>query len=295
MSGDKDAAAGAAAIMAEVAAADLSPIHDLVLGDAGALLELVAQHELDAVGRYADSLVASAELSEAGPDWRLSDETPYVMPNFSHGTAGVSFALARAAEALERPDLRAVAEAGARRLLALGLHDDGRVAVPMTLPPHPRSTTYAMGWCHGPTGTVALFALLARDDEQWRPAINGCLEAVRQSGIPQRRYPGFWDNIGQCCGTASVGELALDRYQATGDEQWLTWADTLADDVMSRAIDQGSGYAWSNTEHTADPPELTPEPGYMQGAAGIAAFLLRLVRVHKSGADAQRVAWPDRV
>ena len=46
------------------------------------------------------------------------------------------------------------------------------------------------------------------------------------------------DNIGQCCGTASVGELALDRYQATGDEQWLTWADTLADDVMSRAIDQ---------------------------------------------------------
>jgi hypothetical protein len=33
----------------------------------------------------------------------------------------------------------------------------------------------------------------------------------------------------------------------------------------------------------------------MQGTAGIAAFLLRLVRVHETGRDAQRVAWPDRV
>jgi hypothetical protein len=56
--------------------------------------------------------------------------------------------------------------------------------------------------------------------------------------IPERQYPGFWDNIGQCCGTAGVGELALDRYQATGDEQWLTWSDALAEDIMKRTVEQ---------------------------------------------------------
>ena len=295
VSDDREAADGAEAIVSEVAAAELSPIHDLLAGDAGAMLELAVHHEVEAVGRYADSLVACAEFSDSGPDWRLHDAMPYIMPNFSHGTAGVSFALARAAEALERLDLRELAEAGAQRLLALGRHDDGRVAIPMTLPPHARSTSTAWGWCHGPTGTVQLFALLARDDERWQPAVNGCLDAIRQSGLPQRRYPGFWDNIGQCCGTAGVGELALDRFQATGDEEWLSWADTLAEDVLNRTVDRDSGYAWQNTEHTADPPELAAEPGYMQGAAGIAAFLLRLVRVHETGRDAQRVAWPDRV
>jgi lantibiotic modifying enzyme len=295
VSGDVAAADGAAAIMADVAAAELSPIHDLLGGEAGALLELIAHNELDAVGRYADGLVACAEASESGPDWRLHDEVPYIMPNFSHGNAGVAFALARAADELDRPDLRAVAEAGAHRLLALGMRDDGRVGVPKTVPPQPRSQSQSWGWCHGPTGTVQLFIFLARRDEHWRPAMNGCLEAVRLSGIPQRTYPGFWDNIGQCCGTAGVGELALDRYQATGDDQWLSWADMLADDIMDRAVEQQPGFTWSNTEHTADPPELAPEPGFMQGTAGIAAFLLRLVRVHETGRDAQRVAWPDRV
>lgn len=37
-----------------------------------------------------------------------------------------------------------------------------------------------------------------------------------------------------------------------------------------------AGVAWSNTEHTRTPAELPPEPGFMQGAAGIAGWLARL-------------------
>ena len=36
------------------------------------------------------------------------------------------------------------------------------------------------------------------------------------------------------------------------------------------------GASWSNTEHTRTPPGLPPEPGFMQGAAGIAGWLSRL-------------------
>ena len=28
------------------------------------------------------------------------------------------------------------------------------------------------------------------------------------SGLPARRYPGFWDNVGQCCGSAGVADFS---------------------------------------------------------------------------------------
>ena len=49
-----------------------------------------------------------------------------------------------------------------------------------------------------------------------RPAVRRCDPAARP-----RLYAGFWDNLGQCCGTAGVGEMALDKYQQTGDKRWL--------------------------------------------------------------------------
>jgi hypothetical protein len=100
-----------------------------------------------------------------------------------------------------------------------------------------------------------------------------------RSGEP-RLYPGYWDNLARCCGTAGVGQLLIDRYQATGGVALLDWADSLATDVNARAVAPTSGVTWANTEHTRIPPELRPEPGFMQGAAGIAAWLARLHALH---------------
>jgi hypothetical protein len=88
--------------------------------------------------------------------------------------------------------------------------------------------------------------------------------------------------------------MALDRYQETGDPQWLAWARTLAADVLGRCIAGQDGVRWSNTEHKASPPELEPAVGWMQGAAGIAGWLLRLARLQQDGPAAARVWWPDR-
>ena len=148
---------------------------------------------------------------------------------------------------------------------------------PAQVPPEPGGSAVSYGWCHGPTGTVRLFVLLNEIDPQprWQGAIDACLQALRDSRIPERLYPGYWDNLARCCGTAGVGQLLLDRYQATGDPALLDWAGTLAGDVTGRAVTTARGVAWANTEHTATPPELPPEPGLMQGAAGIAAWLAR--------------------
>ena len=55
-----------------------------------------------------------------------------------------------------------------------------------------------------------------------------------------------------------------------------------------------AGARWRFVEHRQDPPLLPPGTSWMQGAAGIAAFLLRLARVIDNGLDAPVVDRPDQ-
>jgi lantibiotic modifying enzyme len=255
---------------------------DIISGDAGILLALLADGSgsgsvVQAAHVLADRLVEAAEPGPDGPHWRMEAGGGAIMPGFSHGTAGVAYALAAAGRRLNRPDLVDVATRGAGALLAIG-HHRGGWAVPLTIPPRPGRPAVNYGWCHGPTGTVRLFTLLNDIDPQprWQHASDACLQAVRDSRLPARLYPGYWDNLARCCGTAGVGQLLLDRYQATGNSALLDWSGTLAADVLARALTSSNGVTWSNTEYTRDPAELPPEPGLMQGTAGIAGWLARL-------------------
>ena len=299
-----------ASIAALAAAGPGRGSRDLLEGDAGVLLVLAGgagAEQLPAAGELAGRLVADAVWPDGQPDWPAGREDdhdpasgePACTPNFSHGAAGIAYALAAASVPLRRPDLLAVAAAAGRRLVRLGARPDGAnwtLAVPYRIPPAPGEPRFSYGWCHGPTGSVRLFQLLDRlqPGEGWDEAVAAALRAIRASGLPVRLYPGFWDNLGQCCGTAGVGELALDRYQDTGDGSWLSFAIELAGDVLDRRIADAAGVRWSHTEHRAQPPELEPSIGWMQGAAGIAGWLLRLARVEREGPGATRLRWPDR-
>jgi lantibiotic modifying enzyme len=294
-----DAAAQVTAQLADrvLAAAD-GPVGctDIISGDAGILLALVADGSANAARAahvLAGRLVAAAEPGPDGPQWRMTADWPYVMPGFSHGTAGTAYALAAAGRALDRTDLLDAARRGAGTLIAMGQHDGGW-AVPLAVPPRPNAPAVNYGWCHGPAGAVQLFVLLDEIDPQprWRRAIDACLQALRDSQLPLRLYPGYWDNLARCCGTAGVGQLLLDRYQATGDPAMLDWAGTLAADVTGRTVITPQGITWSNTEHTATPPELPPQPGFMQGAAGIAGWLARLHALRRSGGQPASVPRP---
>lgn len=253
---------------------------DVISGDAGILLALLADDSGAAVRAahvLASRLAEAGEPDPAGLHWRMAADWEYLMPGFSHGTAGVAYALAAAGRTLNRIDLVDVATRGADALLAAG-HHPGGWAVPHAIPARPGGPAVSYGWCHGAAGTVRLFVLLNEIDPQprWQHAIGACLQALRDSRLPLRLFPGYWDNLARCCGTAGVGQLLLDRYQATGDTALLDWAGTLAADVLARSAATPHGLTWSNTEYTRVPPELPPEPGFMQGAAGIAGWLARL-------------------
>jgi hypothetical protein len=43
----------------------------------------------------------------------------------------------------------------------------------------------------------------------WQEAYFGCIETLLRSGLPRARSDGFWNNGGQCCGPAGVGESIL--------------------------------------------------------------------------------------
>ncbi len=278
---------------------------DLMSGKAGVLLILVTLPGTAAQGNagvrqvaadLADQLIADAQWIDGLPDWYPRRDQHVFQPNFSHGLAGIGYAFAAAGRALARPDLLDIATLAARRLIQLGTQPDGSLAVPHSIPLADPRAPVSYGWCHGATGTLRLFELLdrAQPGAGWSGYAGACRRAVRASGLPARLYPGFWDNLGQCCGTAGVGEMALDHYQRTGDKDWLGWAEALAVDVLNRSVTDESGVTWAHTEHRLDPADVEPAVGFMQGTAGIASWLLRLSRVQREGPDAAVTWWPDR-
>lgn len=286
-------------------------IHDLTLGTAGVLLAALwarrhgAARADDVAMQAAAVLLADAETLPTGSNWlmvprRFLAEAPAVeMPNLSHGLAGIATVLAVAGAELGRPELTEAARRGAEHLIAIGDRSGGGFVVPRRIPGVADLEEVTYTWCHGPAGTSLLFAALERagvpdvageSPEAWR---RRCLHSVRTSGIPARLRPGFWDNDGRCCGTAGVGEVLLDSWQLGGNDGDLQLALRLADALVERAVREQDRACWRFVEHRNAEPLLPPGVGWMQGAAGIAAFLFRVSRVLRDGRAAEAVARMD--
>ncbi|MEU0785046.1 lanthionine synthetase LanC family protein [Streptomyces sp. NPDC006173] len=285
-----------------------APLNDIIMGTAGVVMTAVwARGEFaDAIAtRGGEALLRTADRTEAGLDWGISPKSAWRAPNYSHGTAGVAAALAVAGASLGRADFVEAAAEGARHVLSVGLLDNDGFVVPHTIPPSKREVeplTYT--WCHGPAGTSHLFSALSyagvtevagfRVDELRRR----CLNSLLTSGVPERLRPGFWDNDGRCCGTAGVGDVLLDAAQDWAgtelSETLLRGARTMGDALVERAIRDGSGARWQFLEHRDDEPLLPPGTAWMQGASGIAAYLLRLARFIETGPNSPVVDRPDQ-
>ena len=285
-----------------------APVTDLIGGAAGVVLAAIwagGEHARQIATAGGEWLLRTADPAEGGLDWGMMPGSPSMSPNYSHGTAGIATALAIAGAALGRADFIAAARQGAQHLLAVGSLDDDGFIVPHTLPYSSRDVepvTYT--WCHGPAGTSHLFAALAQAGVDTVAGLGvtrlrqRCLHSILASGVPQRLRPGFWDNDGRCCGTAGVGDVLLDAAQDCADQaragQLLQAARTMADALAERAISDQAGARWRFTEHRQDPPLLPPGTSWMQGAAGIAAFLLRLARVVQGGPATPVIDRPDQ-
>ena len=57
---------------------------------------------------------------------------------------------------------------------------------------------------------------------------HGIARAILQSGIPEQRTPGFWNNVGICCGSAGVAEFFLNLHRSQPKREYLEFARRLA-------------------------------------------------------------------
>jgi len=187
---------------------------DIISGTAGTGLFLVyAAREWKDPSLLELAVQAGYRLMELGQEegggtkWAMDPDYPRLMPNFSHGTAGISYFLATLYAETKQKQFLDAALSGARYLQSIA-HKDGDVCLIFHHEPDGKDLYY-LGWCHGPTGTAQLFYRLYQvtGDKGWVEWSERCARAILQSGIPEKQTPGFWNNVGQCCGSAGVAEL----------------------------------------------------------------------------------------
>lgn len=272
---------------------------DIVSGASGigfALLDYAERHDHDAARNTA--LAAARHLATLGDPapgglkWRMMPSFERLMPNFSHGTAGVAAFLARAYAVDSDPDLLDAAVQGGRYLEGAGVCDGDGCRI-FHHEPEGEDLFY-LSWCHGPAGTARLFYQLAEStgDDAWLAWLDQGARGIKSFGGPETRSPGYWNNISQCCGDAGVGEYFLALHAMTGEAEHLEYARRIADYIQGRSDDDGGPVrSWTQAEHRSQPELLEAQTGWMQGAAGVGAFFLHLEAAQRG--ESPLVTIPD--
>jgi lantibiotic modifying enzyme len=256
---------------------------DIIAGSAGiGLFLLYAARELKdselrkLAAAAGHQLIALGKPEAGGLKWAMNKDFPRLMPNFSHGTAGVAYFLATLYGETRDKQFLEAALSGARYLQGVA-KTDGDICQIFHNEPNGKDLYY-LSWCHGPAGTARLFYRLSQvtSDKSWMAWVKKSARAILQSGIPEKQTDGFWNNVSQCCGSAGVGEFFLSLYQVTGDKSYLAFTKRVTDNLLVRATSENNGLKWIQAEHRVKPELLVAQTGFMQGASGIGMFLLRL-------------------
>jgi hypothetical protein len=267
---------------------------ELLMGNAGIGLGALHAGDLDLAVTAVTPYLTTADRTRCGVNWAVRP-SPARSHHIAHGTLGIVYALAAVGDAAGRQDMIEMALAGAADVVSRNEADPGGFLVAHSDPPHRPELIdrYSYGWCNGPAGDAQVFRLLAQitRDETWTALSDRCWHTVRESGLPRRIRPGFWDNNARCCGTAGVLALACDRIVERGDA--FDFSNVLVDDLTARATVDEAGARWSNHEHRAASSDLEPSAGWAMGNAGIIRELLRYARLSEGAAAGYAVAWPD--
>jgi lantibiotic modifying enzyme len=273
-------------------------VTDIISGGAGiGLFLLYAARELDDAPSRQLAVLDGKRLIELGMveggglKWAMSPEFKALMPNFSHGTAGVCYFLATLYQETKQKEFLDAALAGTRYLQSIA-DTENNVCLIFHDEPNGKSLYY-LGWCHGPVGTTRLFYRLYQvtGDPRWMDWVKKAARGIMQSGIPEKLTPGFWNNVSQCCGSAGVAEFFLNLYEITHDRHYLEFSKRVTANLLSRATAEKNGVKWIQAEHRVKPDLLLAQTGYMQGAAGIGMWLLHLDAFERGKRD--KISFPD--
>jgi lantibiotic modifying enzyme len=269
-----------------------SDANDIMFGDAGTgLFLLEAGRELGdtalvATGvAVARTLVQRAMPERGGLTWYRGASSRFVLPNFSHGAAGIGMFLARAGHASGDVTLDSAAVLAARYLVAIGRRDSLGFRVPYGWPEPPGgwARPFDIGWAHGPAGTARVFWQLwqATGDSSYLRLVLDCAQAVRSAGLfgsAGSEYGRASFGLNMRFDLAGVADFLADLYAVTGDRAHLRLARAIADTVFARADRADGALRWVAPRYgfmgdAGQPGALT---GYLHGAAGYGLLFLKI-------------------
>jgi lantibiotic modifying enzyme len=256
---------------------------DIISGSAGIGLALLAladeSRDVDARKLASDAgnrLIERGQATDEGLSWLVQPAMPRNYPNFSHGTAGVSYFLSTLSASSRKREHLDAALRGERWLRGrmTTTASGGRMIFHST--PGNEQIFY-LSWCHGPAGTARLYRSLAQvtGEASWDARVGELALAIRDMKVPERS-PGFWNNISQCCGNCGVSEFFVAMHRHSRDAGHLAFAEEIGHDTLARATAEKDGFKWVQAEHRVRPELLVAQTGLMQGAAGVGLAMLHL-------------------
>jgi enterochelin esterase-like enzyme/dienelactone hydrolase len=260
-----------------------SAFNDLLFGDAGTTLFLLwAADRLDhqpsreLAVRAGHALLDRARSEKGGLNWTFRRGAPMVLPNFSHGAAGVGYVLAALHAATGRAEFREGALGAARYLEAVARTQGDTFLVPYGWPDPAWAGVHEIGWAHGAAGTGRFLYRLFQmtGDAAWLERTRGAARGIAES--PRPGDPGHETRIDMRFGTAGAAQFLLGLHRATREPEWLAAADLLIDDLLAKSTVSANGRSWTFPRYAfmERPGEPEAFTGYLHGAAGFGLLLL---------------------
>ncbi len=264
----EDAQRAANLIVPEVIAADRQ--FDVMAGAAGAILGLLALHAetgepavLEKAIACGQHLLAHRISVDGSPRaWKNFEEKP--LTGFSHGAAGIAYALLRLYSATHKcvykeASVEAIAYERSVFKTSAANWPDFRSFAQQTDRPG-----FMVSWCHGAPGIglARLGSLEILDTEEIRQDLEVALQTTQKYGLQGL------DHL--CCGNFGRIEVLLVAAKTLGREELFKTAHLQASVVVALAEQIGAYKLFGNL------PTSVFSPSFFQGTAGIGYGLLRL-------------------
>lgn len=242
--------------------------HDLLFGASGAILALLAAPELEAEPAWrarivtcAEHLLAARVPTASGHRSWPTGEGAAALTGFSHGAAGVAYALARAAAVTGREDFLAAAREGVAYENSQYVAGEGNWLDHRQLPAGGPGMPLC-SWCHGAPGILLGRAagLTALDGPEIRADLDRAAATTRQRPLE------YLDQL--CCGNLGRAEILATAGRLAGRPEWAGHGRQISARIAARARQtEGFGVNWRGGPFHA---------GFFQGVSGIGYHYLQL-------------------
>lgn len=264
----KDARRVANLIAPEIIAEDRQ--FDVMSGAAGAILGLLALHAETGEPAVLEKAIACGEhllahrISVDGSPraWKNFEEKP--LTGFSHGAAGIAYALLRLYRVTHKYAYKEVSVEGIAYERSFFKTSAANWSDFHSSAQQTDRTEFMVSWCHGAPGIglARLGSLEILDTLEIRQDLEAALQTTQKYGLQGVDY--------LCCGNFGRIEVLVVAAKTLGQEELFKTAQLQASAAVARAEQIGGYQLFDNL------PTSVFSPSFFRGTAGIGYGLLRL-------------------